>query len=261
MTTGMTSNRQAGANASALSASTTSLRRSPLQSAITPHHPQWVIIDGMSTAFQFDTKDAERMAALGIADLSFMFRCGLKGPHSVAWLTAQGLPIPQINSWEPLPGGGIIARLGVTEFLIEDSAGDSTAKQLADALKTRPDGVYPVLRQDASFAVTGAFLQTLLRQTCAMNFNVLDLSTRPLALTSMVGVQVLVIPSELNEQPLYRVWFDGTYADYLWQTLLGIAGEHGGGPVGLDCLMQKNAMQQNTRQHNSHHLIPQRSAR
>lgn len=225
-------------------------RRSPLHSLINALQPQWVTINGMATALQFDANDSERMAALGIVDMSFLSRCGLKGPNSRAWLLAKGLPIPEINSWEPLSSGGLIARLGVSEFLIEDSTGETTAKELAQALTSSPDGVYPVLRQDGSFAMTGAFLQKLLRQTCNLNFNAFDLATRPLALTTMVGVPVLIIPAEVAGQPRYRIWFDGTYGGYLWQTLLDVAGEQGGGAVGLACLMQKNF----------NHLPPQRSA-
>jgi sarcosine oxidase subunit gamma len=112
-----------------------------------------------------------------------------------------------------------------------------------------PDGVYPVLRQDASLAMTGTLLQTLLRQTCNLNFKALDLATRPLALTTMVGVAVVIVPDEVAGQPFYRIWFDGTYGGYLWQTLIDIASEQGGGAVGLACLMQEN----------SNHLLPQRS--
>jgi hypothetical protein len=47
-------------------------------------------------------------------------RHGCKGPGAAAWLESLGLPIPPApNSWLPLDGGGLIARLGFTEFLIE----------------------------------------------------------------------------------------------------------------------------------------------
>jgi len=48
----------------------------------------------------------------------------------------------------------------------------------------------------------------------------------------MVGVAVTVIPNERAGQPFYRIWCDGTFAVYLWQTLLAIATELGGGAVG-----------------------------
>ncbi|TYC59719.1 hypothetical protein ETQ85_09170 [Zoogloea oleivorans] len=168
------------------------------------------------------------VARLGIADVSATARYGCKGPGTIAWLENLGLPVPpQPNSWLPLDGGGLIARLGFTEFLIEGP--DALIAPLASA--PRAAGVYPVLRQDAALILGGARLDELLRQTCNVNFRPLDPATRPVVLTSMVGVGVTVIPELRNGQPFVRVWCDGTYGHYLWETLLGIAVELGGGNV------------------------------
>ena len=172
------------------------------------------------------------VARLGIADVSATARYGCKGPGTVAWLKSLGLPVPpQPNSWLPLDGGGLIARLGFTEFLIEGP--DALIAPLASA--PRAAGVYPVLRQDAALILGGARLDELLRQTCNVNFRPLDPATRPVVLTSMVGVGVTVIPELRNGQPFVRVWCDGTYGHYLWETLLGIATELGGGAVAPHC--------------------------
>ena len=145
------------------------------------------------------------VARLGIADVSATARYGCKGPGTVAWLESLSLPVPpQPNSWLPLDGGGLIARLGFTEFMIEG-----------------PDALI----------VGGSRLDELLRQTCNVNFRPLDPATRPVVLTSMVGVGVTVIPEVRKGLPAARIWCDGTYGHYLWETLLGIAVELGGGNV------------------------------
>ena len=47
-------------------------------------------------------------------------RWGCKGPAAPQWLAERGLPVPpDYNSYRPLATGGLVARLGVTEFLIE----------------------------------------------------------------------------------------------------------------------------------------------
>lgn len=167
-------------------------------------------------------------ASLGLADASLTPRHGCKGPGATAWLEGLGLPIPTAtNSWLPLDGGGLIARLGFTEYLIEGPA-DLIARLAATP---RTAGVYPVLRQDAALLLGGARLDELLRQTCNVNFRPLDLAARPVVLTSMVGVGVTVIPEQRNGLPFVRVWCDGSYGHYLWETLLGIAVELGGGAV------------------------------
>ena len=171
-------------------------------------------------------------ARRGLADVSLTARHGCKGPGTVAWLQGLGLPIPpQPNSWLPLDGGGLIARLGFTEFLIEGP--DALVARIAAT--PRGPGVYPVLRQDAALIAGGARLDELLRQTCNVNFRPLDLAARPVVLTSMVGVGVTVIPERRNGQPAVRIWCDGTYGHYLWETLLGIATELGGGAVAPHC--------------------------
>jgi sarcosine oxidase subunit gamma len=177
---------------------------------------------------------ADVAARLGMADLSDLARHGCKGPGAAQWLAALGLPVPDApNTWLPLEDGGRIARLGLTEFLVEGSASRLDAVMAAP----RAAGVYPVLRQDAALVLTGDRLDELLRQTCSVNFRPLDPADRPVVLTSMVGVAVTAIPERLAGRPALRLWCDGTYGHYLWETLLEIAIELGGGaiaPHGLD---------------------------
>lgn len=219
------------------------LRKSPLHDVIARQQPEWGTVNAMLTALQFDQGDSQRSATLGIADLSCLWRHGLKGPRSVDWLKAQGILIPVVNGWAPLANGGLIARLGKTEFLLEDGLTGNTARHIQSLLADRPDGVYPVLRQDAAFALTGAALQQLLRQTCSFNFMTLDAVTRPLVLTTMVGVPVTILPQATSDGMLYRLWCDGTYGEYLWRTLLDIARELDGGAFGLNHLILEGKSQ------------------
>ncbi|WP_124950076.1 methylglutamate dehydrogenase [Sulfuriferula thiophila] len=212
------------------------LRKSPFHDVIATLQPEWGMYNDMPTALQFDIGDSQRMQLLGIADVSCLWRCGLKGPHSKAWLETHGIAVPAVNSWEPLSGGSLIARLGNSEFLFEDGLDGATAQHIQAMLTDGPHGVYPVLRQDAALILTGAAVQQLLRQTCSFNFMTLDKANRPLVLTTMVGVPVTVLPVDMPEGEYYRVWCDGTYGEYLWRTLLDIACELGGGAVGLNSI-------------------------
>ncbi len=174
-------------------------------------------------------------AHLGIADASCLTRFGVKGANAADWLLSQGITTPdRPNTWNPLPDGGIIARLGITEFLIEDSLYSQVAPQLAAACQQPPPKVYPVLRQDAAIVLCGANVNELLLQTCSINFHALSLTERPVILTSMVGVTVTIIPGERNGNPFYRIWCDGTFGVYLWQTLGAIVAELGGGAIGIE---------------------------
>lgn len=177
--------------------------------------------------------DSEMAATLGIADLSHLPRCGAKGPGTAAWLGNLGLPLPaRPNSWLSLADGTLIARLGNTEYLIEGNAA------LIDTIRQAPrsHGVYPVLRQDAAFALSGRRVNELLLQVCNVDFRTLSANPGQVVLTSMAGVGVTVLRTGNAAEPVFRVWCDGTYGRYLLETLVGIAEELGGGLVATNCL-------------------------
>lgn len=186
---------------------------SPL--ALSPVH------DALAKAGQ---ANAEQCALAHLADLSLLPRAGVKGAGAADWLAALGLPLPPTaNSWLALAQGGLIARLGQTEYLVD---GDAAA---AIAGAPRSAGVYPVLRQDASFAIGGARIDELLLQTCNVDFRILDADPSKLVMTSIVGVSVTVVRTPGECSPSYRLWCDGTYGLYLWDTLAEIIAELGGG--------------------------------
>jgi sarcosine oxidase, subunit gamma len=178
--------------------------------------------------------DDRRLAqVIGVGDASPRRRTGFKGPAAAGWLQQLSVPIPsQPNQWAPLAGGGLVARLGRTEFLIEDAEGGAACARL-DAAPIAT-GVYPVLRQDAALVLIGARAVELLLQTCSIEFAALDASARPVVLTSMVGVGVTVAVQAIGSARRYRIWCDSTYGAYLWMTLVDVARDLGGGPIGLD---------------------------
>jgi sarcosine oxidase subunit gamma len=197
--------------------------------------PEWTTVESMKTAVRYGPDDARVAQVLGIGDLSARRRCGYKGPAAQAWLAERDLPIPpQPNAWLGLDSGALIARLGRSEFLIEDAVGGGRCAQLAS--HAPGPGVYAVLRQDAELVLVGERTGDLLLQTCSVDFSSLDPAAHPVVLTSMVGVGVTVIPQAAGSRVHYRIWCDGTYGGYLWETLLEVARDLGGGPVGLQAL-------------------------
>ena len=208
------------------------LRMSPVCDAWKAPSLRSGVRESMRIEEQVDAADSTRAATLGIADVSFLPRTGFKGKGAAAWLQAQDIPVPeQPNSWAPLAGGGMVLRLGIAEYLIEDGLTQGSSARMAH-LDT-PVHVYPVLHQDAAFVLCGDAVRELLLQTCNVNFAALDLAARPVVLTSMAGVAVTVMPGIRAARPYYRIWADGTYGLYLWESLAGIARELGGGPVGV----------------------------
>ena len=173
-------------------------------------------------------------AVLGLGDASWLRRSGIKGPAAARHLESLGYPTPaQANRWLALPGpGGLIARLGLTEYLLED---DGHACQALEA-STPPGGAYPVMRSDTALVLSGSVAPEVLLQTCSIDFSTISPERGELVLTAMTGVPVLVIPLLAGPVHLYRIWCDPSYGPYLYRTLLSIVEELGGGPIGVDQL-------------------------
>lgn len=206
-------------------------RLSPLHDRLVRLRPVWGEVNAMATPIRFAVAAG---SAIELADLSALQRTGLKGPGAGEWLRARGVPVPaRPNAWTPLERGGLVARLGRSEFLLEDRPQGNSALAVHAGLRTAQSGVYPVLRQDAALLVRGEAVQELFAQTCNIDFSALPPQERTVTLTMMVGVAVTIIDTSLDDKPGYRIWCDGTYGAYLWDTLLEIAAELGGGAVGL----------------------------
>jgi sarcosine oxidase, subunit alpha len=172
---------------------------------------------------------------IAISDLSNRHRFGVKGVGAAAWLASLLLPIPdRPNAWLPLDNDSLIARLGLNEYLIESES--AWTKFMAN--QNFPTQVYPVLRQDAAISLSGPAVNSLLLQTCNINFQALNLEERPVVITTMVGVTVQVIPVTLNGEVTYRIWCDGTFGPYFWQTLHKIAHDLEGSKTNTDYLLK-----------------------
>lgn len=210
------------------------LRRSPLHDALAAESPTWGELHGMQVPVHLPGDAVVKPIML--ADASCLPRMGVKGPQAEGWLRAQGVAIPEgVNAWTRTAEGVTVARLARSEFFLEDRPGGASVERLRTGLSLAP-GVYPVRRQDAAIALAGERFSELLVQTCNVDFRAWSLSQRVVVMTSMVGVSVLVLWHEQQGRPLFRIWCDGTFGPYLWETLLEIAREEGGGAVGLSAL-------------------------
>jgi sarcosine oxidase subunit gamma len=211
------------------------MRTSPIHDCLSRLGTVWGTLNGMPIARSVPGK---ANTTLQLFDLSALHRTGLKGPGAASWLEGRNLTVPErANSWLDLAGGGLIARLGRGEFLIEDGSQGKDAQEITDALATPAANVYPVLRQDAALMIRGEALYELLAQTCSIDLSAGALEERAVSMTMMAGIAVtLVDASSAHAAPCFRVWCDGTYGAYLWETLLEIAVELGGGAAGLNAI-------------------------
>jgi sarcosine oxidase, subunit gamma len=150
-------------------------------------------------------------------------RVGLKGARAAAWLEQRGFCVPpHANTWAPLraqdrdDSANVIARLGHTEFFLD--AADGSLAQVESSLRDE-SGVYPVLRADAAFLLGGAHATQALAEVCNVDFAAQRLAAKPVLMTLMAGVGVLVLPQSTDQGLVYRIWCDPSLGSYLWETL------------------------------------------
>ena len=152
-------------------------------------------------------------------------RIGLKGPLAAAWLEQRGITIPdRANSWTAITSSenDVVMRLGDSEFFFEQSVYAEEFKTLASGLTPAVTGVYPVLREDRAFALSGSLADAVLAQVCNVNFRSLVLSERHAIMTMMVGVAVTVVPQGNVSHRRYLIWCDPSVGDYLLSSLAAV---------------------------------------
>ena len=117
-------------------------------------------------------------------------------------------------------------------FLIEDQLGGLACKKLAgDTMRVA--GVYKVPRADAAFILSGSEVLNLFSELCSLDLREKSLSAKDVIMTQVAGISATVLRQTIGGEQVYRVWCDGTYGPYMWDVLLEIAVELGGGAVGL----------------------------
>lgn len=154
-------------------------------------------------------------------------RMGVKGPRATEALKQLGLAVPASpNTWAPLRDAdrddswNVVGRLGFTEFFIEESGEAGGITALGQLLAGDFMGAWPVLREDRALVLGGELAADVLAQVCNVNFSALDIAQRPVVMTLMVGVGVLVLPQQtLDKGAIYRIWCDPSFGTYLLGTL------------------------------------------
>jgi sarcosine oxidase subunit gamma len=170
---------------------------------------------------------------LALADVSFLPRIVIKGPGAASYLQTLGIPIPEVTlQVAALEKAGLIARTGGSEFFLESGFVGWPSQAAADGLgsPSYKEGVYPVLRQDASLVISGPRVGEMFRHVSSYDF--IGEVHGDLVFTPIAGVSCSILRTALNGRTVFRLWTDGTYGHYIWHTLLEVAKELGGGAVG-----------------------------
>lgn len=153
-------------------------------------------------------------------------KLGLKGPGAEAWLREQGVEVPPTTyETRRLADGGLIARLGTTDFFLEGPSSGEVLPRLVTELARNPSRVYRVERHDATFVLSGLLAVKVLAQLSSFDFR----SAPPgrVVLTRAAGLNCAVLPDEAGDVPRFRIWVDSSYATFFAETLADIVEELG----------------------------------
>ena len=217
-------------------------RLSPIHEQLARLKPRWTTLGDMPVVADFGdpTRERDLIGQLGLCDLSALDRTLVKGPGAAEFLASQGLWLPdQVFGHFPQADGALVVRTGGAEFFVENgwmanTVEQNTVGQLRRAIGASVPGVYEVPRQDVSLIISGAAALELFSQTCGYNFG--DSGYR-FVMTQVAGVSSSVLPRQVQARRAWQLWADGTYGQYLWETLLAIARELGGDAGGVDCFI------------------------
>ena len=172
------------------------------------------------------------MQMLTISNVSKLPRYGVKGAQAANWLAMHGVKIPAAaNNWV-LHEQTLVMRLGSSEFLIEDQAGGEICKKLLADTQRLPN-VYKVPRADAAYLLAGSDVVNLLSELCALDLRESALLENDVVMTQVAGISAVILRQAINNEPVYRLWCDGTYSSYMRHVLDEVAVELGSISGGL----------------------------
>ena len=216
--------------------SQTAIQPTPVAYAQKRLSPRMGALHGMEVALGYgnDAVENQRKQFLGVCDVSCFSRFGVKGLNAVQWLAARKLEIPaERNTWLLQESGALVLRLGNSEFLVEDQFQSDVCKALRADDQQKIHGLYRVQRSDAALLLSGSAVQNLLSELCTLDLRGKALAENAVVMTQVAGISATILRQTVNGEAIYRLWCDGTYGPYMWDTLLEIAEELGGGAVGL----------------------------
>lgn len=198
--------------------------------------PIWKEVHGMPVVLRFAKPQVERLAKLhlALADVSCFPRLGLRGMGISSWLNTLGFNVPKaIYSVAPIENNGTLVKIDKNEVIIEDGLHGTVVSKISQEILAAPKGIFPVVRQEASFFLSGNESYRVICETCGHNFKE---SGDQFVMTRVAGVSCCLLPVQSSEFQGYRIWVDPSYSVYLWKILLQIVREYEGDIIGLACL-------------------------
>ena len=229
-------------------------RRSFIYRKLAAAGAEFAEVNGGAVAMRYPARGEQEVTVarrMGLADLSVLPHCGVKGRGTVEWLTGQGLAIgADSNKAYVQAGGELAARLAPTEIFLLDSLqgtgqliGKLTSAWRWAPAPPRPQQGYPTPRQDSHgwFMVTGEKSAEMFAKICGVDLRPRHCPVGTIAQTSIAKMSGIIIRADLGSTLAYHLLADIASAEYLWTCLEDAIAEYDGGIVGLAALRSLQA--------------------
>lgn len=204
-----------------------SLRRNPLA--------RWhESVGGQTQDQRVVTYPNHTTPALGLTDLNGLPRLGFKGADTVAWLTRQGLELPEQANTALFNNGLVVARLSLTEFFLaalSDAAADTLTLLRGAWSLDLAERTYLLERADshACVALTGPQASDMLAKVCAIDLRAHKFGRLSVAQTSVARSNAIVVRIDTHAaEPQFLIFSDLSSVEYHWECLLDAMQEFAG---------------------------------
>lgn len=217
----------------------------PLESK---HHQlgaRWLDLAGWRLPQSYTAPETELLAAresVALADISCRGKLALHGAAASALLQAAfGAAPGRVGEIVPLEFNGrplLSARLAPAEVLLVTFPGQE--RPLSEFLLQKlGDSFVSIVDQTGGLAgllLVGPAARPLLGEFSALSFHPEDLPNLRLVQTSFARLRAIIFRHDLGDLPAFQLYFDRSYAGYLWDALLAAGSEFALQPLGWQAL-------------------------
>jgi sarcosine oxidase subunit alpha len=182
---------------------------------------------------------------VGVADVSAAGKLIVKGDAAAKLLANVFGRVPEIpGRMSPVhpqdeAGQAYLARLSADEFLLLTSPGaEHAATRRLESRFANGEwriAIPAVIDQTSGLAglvVAGPASRDLLSKLCGLSFDPTDFPNYQVAQSSLAKVHAIIVRNDLGNVPAFELYFDRSYGEYIWDSVMDAGGEFGIVPFG-----------------------------
>jgi aminomethyltransferase len=201
---------------------------------------------GWARAEQYTGPAAERKAVeegVGIADLSHLTKLSLNGVGLRQLISERYNTAAGDMRGKVLTGGrGVYGNAWCAIFSIDEGmliCNESLKEEVIKELTAGKTGNFTIVDVSSVFAgccLPGPNGRPLLRKLTELNVNPVHFPNLSVTHTPIRHVPTIIMRHDLGPMPAYQLYFERTYAEYVWDAVFNAGKELGVAPIGTSAM-------------------------